>query len=205
MLTWFLHSSCLSCLYTGSTSLTVVSLWPLWSYFPLLLSHTQRSSLSVFSVQFSSVAQSCPTLCDLMDCSTPGFLSITNSRSLLRLMFIESLMPSNHLILCCPLFLLPLIFPSIKVFSNESSSVQFSRSVMSDSLWPHGLQHTRLPCLSPTPELAQTHVHQVSDAIQPSHPLSSSSPPAFNLSRHQGLFRWVSSTHQMAKGLELQL
>ena len=132
-------------------------------------------------------------------------VSFTIFWSLLKLLSIESLMPSNHLILCCPLFLLPLIFPSIKVFSNESSSIQFSRSVMSDSLWPHGLQHTRLPCLSPTPELAQTHVHQVSDAIQPSHPLSSSSPPAFNLSRHQGLFRWVSSTHQMAKGLELQL
>ena len=49
------------------------------------------------------------------------------------------------------------------------------------------------------PELAQTHVHQVSDAIQPSHPLLSPSPPAFNLSEHQGLFQWVSSSHQMAK------
>ena len=49
-----------------------------------------------------------------------AFLSITNSRSLLKLMSIESVMPSNHLILCCPLFLLPSIFPSIKVFSSES-------------------------------------------------------------------------------------
>ena len=48
-------------------------------------------------------------------------------------------------------------------------------------------------------EFAQTHVHQVSDAIQPSHPLSSPSPPAFNLSQHQGLFQWVSSSHQVAK------
>ena len=54
-------------------------------------------------------------------------------------------------------------------------------------------------------ELAQTHVHWVSDAIQPSHPLSSPSPPAFNLSQHQGLFQWVSSLDQMAKVLELQL
>ena len=55
------------------------------------------------------------------------------------------------------------------------------------------------------PESAQTHVHWVSDAIQPSHPLSFLSPPAFNLSQHQGLFKWVSSPHQVAKVLELKL
>ena len=55
------------------------------------------------------------------------------------------------------------------------------------------------------PELTQTHVHQVSDAIQPSHPLSPPSPPAFNLSQHQGLFPWVSSSHQVAKILGLSL
>ena len=54
-------------------------------------------------------------------------------------------------------------------------------------------------------EFAQTHVHWVSDAIQPSHPLSSPSPPAFSLSQHQGLFQWVSSSHQVAKVLEFQL
>ena len=73
------------------------------------------------SVQFSSVAQSCPTLCDPMDCSLPGSLSITNSQSLLKLMSIELVMPSSHLILCHPLLLLPSIFPSIRVFSNESA------------------------------------------------------------------------------------
>ena len=67
--------------------------------------------------------------------------------------------------------------------STKFSSVQFSRSVLSHSLWPHGLQHTRLPCL--LPELTKTHVHRVSDAIQASHPLSSPSPPAFNLFQHQ--------------------
>ena len=79
-------------------------------------------------------------------------------------------------------------------------------SVMSDSLWPHGLQHTRLPLPihHQLLELAQTHVHQVSDAIQSSHPLSSPSPPAFNLSQHQGLFKWVGYPHQVAKVLELQ-
>jgi len=70
--------------------------------------------------QFSSVAQTCPILCDPMDCSTPG-LTITNSRSLLKLMSIESVIPSNHLILCHPLLLSPSIFPSIRVFSNESA------------------------------------------------------------------------------------
>ena len=62
---------------------------------------------------------------------------------------------------------------------------------MSDSLQPHGLQHARLPCPSPIPEFAQTHVHWVGDAIQPSYPLSSPSPPAFNLFLHQSLFKWV--------------
>ena len=55
------------------------------------------------------------------------------------------------------------------------------------------------------PERAQTHVHQVNDAIQPSHSLLSPTPPAFNLSQHQGLFKWVSSSHQVAKVLEYQL
>ena len=59
---------------------------------------------------------------------------------------------------------------------------------MSKYLWLHGLQHARLPCHSPILELAQTHVHWVGDAIQPSYPLSSPFPPAFNLSQHQGFF-----------------
>ena len=91
-------------------------------------------SSDLSSVQFSSVAQSCLTLCDPMDHSTPG-------------------LPVHH---------------------------QF-------------------------PEFTQTHVHWVGDAIQPSHPLSSPSPPAFNLSQHQGLFQWVSSSHQVAKVLKFQL
>ena len=86
------------------------------------------------SLEFSSVALSCLTLCDLMDCSTPGF-------------------PVHH---------------------------QLS-------------------------ELIQTHVHWVGDVIQPSKSLSSPSPPAFKLSQHQGLFQWVSSLHQVAKGLEFKL
>ena len=86
------------------------------------------------SVPFSSVAQLCLTLCDPMDCSTPG-------------------LPVHHQL----------------------------------------------------PELTQTHVHWVGDAIQPPHPLSSRSPPAFSLSQHQGLSQWVSSLHQVARALEFQL
>ena len=85
------------------------------------------------------------------------------------------------------------------------SSVQFSYSVMSDSLWPHGLQHARSPCPSPTPGVYSTHVHWVIDAMQPSHPLLSPSPPTFNLSQHQSLIKWVSSLHQVVKVLEFQL
>ena len=83
-------------------------------------------------VKFSSVAQSCPTFCDPMNCSMPG-------------------LPVHHQLL----------------------------------------------------EFTQNHVHRVSDAIQPSHPLSSPFPPALNLSQHQGLFQWVSSSHQVAKVLSL--
>ena len=85
-------------------------------------------------VQFSSVAQSCPTLCDPMDCSTPG-------------------LPVHHQLL----------------------------------------------------EFTETHVHWVSDAIQPFHPLLSPFPPTFNLSQYQGLFKWVSTSHQVAKVLKFQL
>ena len=86
------------------------------------------------SVQFSSVAQLCPTLCDPMNCSTPG-------------------LPVHHQL----------------------------------------------------PEFTQTHVHRVHDAIQPSHSLSSPSPPAPNPSQHQGLFQWVNSSQEVAKVLEFQL
>ena len=95
-------------------------------------SHTHSCGLPAGSIQFSLVAQSCPTLWDPIDCSTPGF-------------------PFHHQL----------------------------------------------------PEFTPTHVHWVGDAIQPSHPLLS--PPAFNLSQQQGLFKWVSSLHQVVKVLEFQL
>ena len=74
---------------------------------------------SKMSIQFSSVAQSWLTLCSPTKRSTQASLSITNSQSLLKPMSIESVMPSSHLILCCPLLLLPPIPPSIRVFSSE--------------------------------------------------------------------------------------
>ena len=79
--------------------------------------------------------------------------------------------------------------------------VEFSHSVLSDSLRPHGLQHARLPCPSLTPGAYSNSC----PSSQWCHPLSSPSPPAFNLSQHQGLFKWVSSLHQVAKALEFQL
>ena len=80
----------------------------------------------------------------------------------------------------------------------------FSCSVMSESLGSQGSM-PGFPVHHQLPELAQTHIHWVSDAIRPSHPLSSPSPPTFNLPQHQGLFQWVHSSHQVAKGLEFQL
>ena len=110
----------------------------LLSSFPLDLNLSQHQSFPMSwlfaSVQFSSVAQLCPTLCDPMNCSTPD-------------------LPVHH---------------------------QLTEST-------------------------QTHVHRVGDAIQPSHPLSSPSPPAPNPSEHQCLFQWVNFSHEVAKLLELQL
>ena len=73
------------------------------------------------AVQFSSVAQSCLALCDPMNHSTPGLPVYHQLPEFTQTQSIESVMPSNHLILCCPLLLLPSIFPSIRVFSNESA------------------------------------------------------------------------------------
>ena len=80
-----------------------------------------QSNRNFLVIQFSSVAQSCPTLCDPWTGARQASLCITNSRSLPKLMSIELVMPSNHLILCCPFLPLPSVFPSIRVFSNESA------------------------------------------------------------------------------------
>ena len=95
------------------------------------------------SDQIRSVAQSCLTLRDSMDHGTPGPLSITNSWSLHKLMFIELVMPSNYLILCHPLLLLPSIFPSIRVFSKSqffTSGSQSNGVSASVSVFPMNIQ-----------------------------------------------------------------
>ena len=94
---------------------------------------------------------------------------------------------------------------SIKWFINNKWNIdQFSQSCLT-LCDPMNRSTPGLPVHHQLPESTQTHVHWVSDAIQPSHPLLSSSPPALDLSQHQGLFQWVSSLHQVAKVLELQL
>ena len=140
-------------------------------------------------------------------------------------MSIESVIPSNHLILYCPLLFLPSIFVRIRVFlisqlftsGDQSIGVSASASVLPMNQFssvaqlcptlcnPMDCSTPGLPVHHQLPELTQTHVHWVNDAIQPSHPLSSPSPPAFYLSQHQGHFQWVSSSHQVAKVLEFQL
>ena len=90
--------------------------------------------------------------------------------------------------------------PALRVLTTQFSSVQLLGCV-----WlcdPMDCSTLGFPVLYQLPELAQTHVHRVSDAIQPFHPLLSPSPPAFNLSQHQYLFQWVSSSHQVARALE---
>ena len=99
------------------------------------------------------------------------------------------------------------VIPFFSHLQSFSASVQFS-SVSQSSLTlcsPMDCSTPGLPVHHQLPEFTQTHAHWVSDAIQPSHPLSSLSSPAFNLSQHQGLFKWVSSSHQVAKVLEFQL
>ena len=81
------------------------------------------------------------------------------------------------------------------------NSVQFSRSVMSKSLWPHGLQHTKPPCPSPTPGASSNSCPSSRWCLPPSCPLLSPYSPALSLSQHQGLFQWGSSLHQVDKVL----
>ena len=84
--------------------------------------HKQHQELTVAQISsVSSIARLFPTLCDAMDCSMPGLMSIISCQSLPKFMSIASVMPSNHLILCHPLLLLPSIVPSIKVFSDMSA------------------------------------------------------------------------------------
>ena len=108
---------------------------------------------------------------------------------------------STVYVFVCFVFLVDPIMFSPYINFQFSSATQ-SRPTLCD---PVNRSTPGLPVHYQLPESTQTHVHWVGDAIQPSHPLSSPSPPALNLSQHQGLFKWVSSLHQVAKVLELQL
>ena len=147
-----------------------------WMITPLWLSGTWRSLL------YNSVYS-----CHLF------LISSASVRSISFLSFIQLIFAWN----------IPLVSP---IFLNRSlNSVQVSHSVMSNSLWPHGLQHIRLPCPSPTPGVYSNSY----PSSRWCHPTILSSvvpfPPAFNLSQYQGLFQWVSSLHQVAKVLEFQV
>ena len=96
-------------------------------------------------------------------------------------------------------------FQFCKVIFHYFQSVQFSRSVTSDSLRPMNHSTPGLPVHHHLLDFTQTHVRQVRDAILPSHPRSSPSPPAHNPSQHQSLFQWVTTSHEVAKVLEFQL
>ena len=91
------------------------------------------------------------------------------------------------------------------LLSRTFSSLQFNHSVMSDFCEPMDCSMPGLLVHQQLPEFTQTHDHWVEDAIQPSHPLSSPSPPALDLSQNQRLFKWASCSHQVAKVLELQV
>ena len=138
-------------IWTGlvtNTSLVVSKLWEIGQGSLARCSPWGHKELD--TVQFSSVAQSCLTLCDPMNRSTPGLPLHHHLRSSLRLMSIKSVMPSSHLILCHLFFLLPPIPPSIRVFSNESTlhmrwpkhwSFSFSIILSWDQVQPNKKKH----------------------------------------------------------------
>ena len=122
MFSWYTGSILavnLDILHCGQTQIDLSVLQAMFSCLPLQARVCEILSYVSHWKQLSLFSQSCLTLCDPMDCSTPGFPYFIISQSLLKLMSVESVMPSNHLILCHSVLLLPSVFPSIRVFSNE--------------------------------------------------------------------------------------
>ena len=140
----YFHYSFLSC----ATHLTIID--------PMTHSHwkfiIKATSLMICHCCCCSAAQSCPTLCSPMDCSTPGFPILHHLQSLLKLMSIESVVPSNHLILCRPLLFLPLSFPSSRsflmtwIFTSGSQSIRVSASAAVLPMNIQGSFQTRIDC-----------------------------------------------------------
>ena len=172
------------------------------------------------SVQFSSVQllSHVRLFAALWIAACQASLSITISRSSLRLTSIESMMPSSHLILGHPLQEGKAnLFPSRwelgcdwKAEVSRDPFPWYRQKVKVAQSCPtlcDPMNHSTpgLPVHHQLPEFTQTHVHRVHDAIQPSHPWSSPFPPAPNPSQHQSLFQWVNSLHDVAKTLEIQL
>ena len=162
----------------------------------------------------SSVAQSCLTLCHLMDCRTPGFpvfydLPEFNQTHIHWVG--DAIQPFHSLSTPSPpafnlnqTHLTP--NPQLWLYLAAQRMIKCCCSVPSH-VWFCDLMDCRMPGLRVPYHLlkfAQIHVHCVTDAIQPSHPLMPSSPSAFNLSQHQGLFQWVDCWHQMTKILEVK-
>ena len=169
-----------------------------------------------------SVPQLCLTLCDPMECSTPGLPCPSRSPRVcssccplsqwFHPMISTSIVPFSSRLQSFPAsgsFLMSRLFASggQRIGASAFSSAQFSSVTQSCPTFcdPINRSTPGLPVHHQLPEFTQTHVHRVSDAIQPSHPLSSPSPLAPNPSQHQSLFQWVNSSHEVAKVLELQL
>ena len=159
----------------------------------------------IFPTQGSKPPLLCPVHCRyfFFPLSHLGSLHLVVLRLLIR--FFRWFTKLPFILIHFIIFLKRVSWENIPWFLKKSVSVQFSCSVMSYSLRPHELQHARPPCPLPTPGIYTTHVHRVGDAIQPSHPLLSPSPPGPNPSQQQGLFQWISSSHQVTKVLEFQL
>ena len=136
----------------------------------------------------------CPILCYSRDYSMQGF-SVLHYLLEFAQIHIHQVSDADYLILCCLLLLLPSVSQSCWVTLCHESTLCDPMDCSTPGFPVH---HQLL-------ELTQTHVHWVGDAIQLSHRLSSPSPPAFNLSQHQGLFQWVSSSYLVAKVLKFQL
>ena len=147
------------------------------------------------------LAQLCLTLCDPMDWSMPGFPVLHHLLEFVQthVPCIGSMESTNGALAKSLISILKSYFIKVSV---QFSWVALSCPTLCD---PMNCSMRGLPVHHQLPESTQTHVHWASDAIQPSHPLSSPSPPALSLSQHQGLFKWVNSLHQLAKVLEFQL